>query len=125
MKSQQWLLPVNVLAIVLIAAGVAWWDLYLRPGVSEHKCNRIMPGMTLDEVNDILGGPPSYEEGSVDRDGRLEEYEGHWYSNGRRQVHEFGEYVATVTFDPDKRVCSVSMWMTDFGRTDWRWRYEP
>jgi len=43
------------LALVALALAVTDWALSLRPGVTEANVKRIRPGMTLAEVEGILG----------------------------------------------------------------------
>jgi hypothetical protein len=46
------------LALALAATD---WALSLQPGVTERNVNRIRPGMTLAQVEGILGGPPKLQ----------------------------------------------------------------
>ena len=45
------------LALMALALAVTDWALSLQPGVTEANVKRIKPGMTLREVEAILGGP--------------------------------------------------------------------
>ena len=47
------------LALALVALALAFtdWALGMRPGVTEANVRRIRPGMTLREVEGILGSP--------------------------------------------------------------------
>jgi hypothetical protein len=45
------------LALVALALAVTDWMLTPPPGVTEANVKRIRPGMTLAEVESILGGP--------------------------------------------------------------------
>jgi hypothetical protein len=45
------------LAVLVVVSGV-WWFVPIRPGVMEAKCARIRPGMRLEEVAAVMGGPP-------------------------------------------------------------------
>jgi hypothetical protein len=40
-----------------LALAVTNWALSLQPGVTEANCRRIRPGMTLAEVETLLGEP--------------------------------------------------------------------
>jgi hypothetical protein len=68
-----------VLALLLLAAvsGVCFILVQLAggDGITQSKCNLIQPGMTVAEVNEIMGGPGSY----VGRtESRLPFYELEW-----------------------------------------------
>jgi hypothetical protein len=56
MSRRVYLLGVG-LALVALALAVTDWALSLRPGVTEANVRRIRVGMTLAEVEGILGGP--------------------------------------------------------------------
>jgi hypothetical protein len=45
------------LALVALALAVTDWALRLRPGVTEANVKRIRPGMTVGEVEALLGCP--------------------------------------------------------------------
>jgi hypothetical protein len=48
--------------LACLTLGVVGWVLYsVRPGITEANCNRIRLGMTHDEVEQILGGPPNLD----------------------------------------------------------------
>jgi hypothetical protein len=49
---------------VLATAGVlgAYGMMRPRPGVTRANCERIRDGMTLRQVEDLLGGPPTYTD---------------------------------------------------------------
>jgi hypothetical protein len=49
------------LALVALALAFTDWTLSLRPGVSEANARRIRLGMSLSEVERILGRPPDGE----------------------------------------------------------------
>ncbi len=58
MTRRRLLLALGIALTVLVAAGAVWWFLSPRPGVTEANCARVRPGMRLDEVEAIFGGPP-------------------------------------------------------------------
>jgi hypothetical protein len=47
------------LALVALALALTDWVLSLQPGVTETNVKRIKDGMTLDQVEALLGGPGS------------------------------------------------------------------
>jgi hypothetical protein len=52
-----YLLGVGV-ALVALALAVTNWALSLQPEVTEANVKRIRPGMTMQQAETILGGPP-------------------------------------------------------------------
>ena len=53
------LLPALAVALaVLVPPGFTWWLAPRRPYIDQTHCDRIEPGMRLDEVEALLGGPP-------------------------------------------------------------------
>src|SRR5215470_17396217 len=56
MSRRVYLLGVG-LALVALALAVADWALSLQPGVTEANVRRIRQGMTVPEVEALLGGP--------------------------------------------------------------------
>jgi hypothetical protein len=56
MSRRVYLLGVG-LALVALALAFTDWALTPPPGVTEANARRIRPGMTLDQVGDLLGGP--------------------------------------------------------------------
>jgi hypothetical protein len=58
MSRRVYLLGVG-LALVALALAFTDWALSLRPGVTESNVRRIRPGMTLEQVESILGSHPS------------------------------------------------------------------
>jgi hypothetical protein len=48
------------LALVALALAVTDWALSLQPGVTKANAKRIRPGMTLRQVEAILGGPGTF-----------------------------------------------------------------
>ena len=48
------------LALVALALAVTDWALSLRPGVTEANAKRIRPGMTVQQVEGLMGGPADY-----------------------------------------------------------------
>src|SRR5262249_48288051 len=56
-----YLLGVGVALVALAFVGIDL-ALSLRPGVTEANARRIREGMTLREVEIILGGPPSHRQ---------------------------------------------------------------
>jgi hypothetical protein len=58
MSRRVFLLGIGI-ALVALALAFTDWALSLRPGVTEANVKRIRPGMTLKEVESILGGLPS------------------------------------------------------------------
>src|SRR5262245_644263 len=58
MSRRVYLLGVG-LALVALALALTDWVLSLQPGVTEANVKRIKDGMTLDQVEAILGGPGS------------------------------------------------------------------
>jgi hypothetical protein len=98
--------------VILVAFWLTNWLLSPFPGVSESNCDRIRPGMSLTQVQDILGGPPTEKYSYVDDQGIEDRY----------RVWRSGEYIVTVQFWPDLRVRSVRL--SDRWRPcRWRWRY--
>src|SRR5262245_48009928 len=99
MPRRVYLLGLGV-ALVGLALAFTDWALSLRPGVSEQNVKRIRPGMTLAEVEALLGGRAGEEH-------PLEEWAGpvvrawarHW---GRFWRGAAGR--AEVCFDRDERV---------------------
>jgi hypothetical protein len=61
MSRRVYLLGVG-LALVALALAVTDWALSLQPGVTEANLKRIRPGMTLAEVETLLGSRPVGEE---------------------------------------------------------------
>jgi hypothetical protein len=45
------------LALVALALAFTDWALSLKPGLTEANARRVRPGMTLGEVEALLGGP--------------------------------------------------------------------
>ncbi len=45
---------------LLVVVGVVPRWIPPRPGITEENCARIRPGMGLEEVDAILGGPPGF-----------------------------------------------------------------
>ena len=56
MSRRVYLLGVG-LALVALALAFTDWALSLRPGVTEVNVRRVKPGMTLAEVEAVLGPP--------------------------------------------------------------------
>jgi hypothetical protein len=48
------------LALVALALAFSDWALSLRPGVTEANARRVRPGMTLAEVETLMGGRADY-----------------------------------------------------------------
>jgi hypothetical protein len=65
MTRRRLLLASGVALAVLIVSAV-WWAALPRLGVTKANCARIKPGMTQEEVEAILGGPPgTYFDGRL------------------------------------------------------------
>jgi hypothetical protein len=91
---------------VLVAAGVMWWLMPPRPGVTEANVAQIRLGMRQEEVEAILGGPPcQYNEGgpvwTESHSSAEKDYKAMWAG---------GDLVAVVWFRGDGAVARV-----DFG----------
>jgi hypothetical protein len=52
---------VGLLACMLVAGGIATWLLRSDTAITRENAEKIRPGMTLAEVEAILGGPPRDE----------------------------------------------------------------
>ena len=50
-------LGLALVALVALALAVTDWALSMRPGVTEANFKRIQPGMTMQQVETLLGGP--------------------------------------------------------------------
>jgi hypothetical protein len=109
--------------LTLLTFGLTHWLLSPFPGISEANCDRIRPGMTLQQVEAILGGPPTYRYSFIVDDRGKMEFVMLWYSGGRREVHETGERIAEVGFTPGGRVTSVRLEICGIGPAHWRWCY--
>jgi hypothetical protein len=55
MSGRVYLLGLGV-ALAALALALTDWALSLQPGVTERNVRRVRPGMTLEEVDAILGG---------------------------------------------------------------------
>lgn len=57
MKKRRFLLLGMAGIACLVLLGMVWL-LKFRPGITQSNCERIREGMTLQEVQSVLGGPP-------------------------------------------------------------------
>src|SRR5438105_600427 len=58
MTRRRLLVALGVALAVLVAVGAVWRLTRQEMHIDEAHCDRIRPGMRLDEVEAILGGPP-------------------------------------------------------------------
>jgi hypothetical protein len=69
MSGRLYLLGVG-LVLVALAFLLADWVVSTRPGITRANCSRIQPGMTLRDVEDLLGGPANFEHPLIVDDGK-------------------------------------------------------
>src|SRR5262245_5710010 len=87
-------------AVVIPGFWLTHWLLSPFPGVTRENCARLRPGMTVQQVEAILGGPAGDRLWWVDEQGKLDGGDGHWYLS--RQKPSLGSI--RVRFDARKRV---------------------
>jgi hypothetical protein len=91
------------LALVALALAFTDWALSLQPGVTEANAKRIRQGMTLGEVEALLGGPAS----TAGRDKCGGDWQRQWQCT-RGEVH--------VLSGPDDRVRQATFYPNPAGR---------
>src|SRR5262249_24525820 len=80
------------LALVALALAFTDWALSLRPGVTEANFKRIRKGMTLAEVQALLGGPGQVATFEIGAAGKVTRRVSYWPAEG-------GPVRASVWFD--------------------------
>jgi hypothetical protein len=95
MSRRVYLLGVG-LALVALALALTDWALTPGTGPTEANARRIRPGMTLEEVEALLGGPAGLEYPLVEWSGRtpkrwqVERWGREWTGTAGRVVVSFG-----------------------------------
>jgi len=92
-----WLAGVTLVALALLLTDRLLW----QPGLTEENVRRIRPGMTLAEVETLLGGPATWELDMRDEQGAAAlgyRWLRHWEAEGA---------VVDVEFFADGRVMAA------------------
>ncbi len=100
--------------VLMAGAGVAiCWAVLSRtvfgphPGVLPENCERILPGMSVEQVEEIIGGPPRKLIWSADEYGRTVSGVGVWYGKPSERRRGYQRVLVgptiTVHFDDDRR----------------------
>jgi hypothetical protein len=88
-----------LLLLLGVAGGVLIWLTYPKPGVTRANYMRIREGMTLREVEALLGGPATGEGPLHCADGLILDYPG-WY----QKWWEGADLSILINYDDDRRV---------------------
>ena len=106
---KRFLVAIGLIAVLGVSAFVVIWLVVLRGRISESNCELIREGVTLPEVEAVLGGP----EGAYTSDGK--DWSHGMLRNGIRGIdHTRKVWVGDdggirVDFDKDERV-AVAQW---------------
>lgn len=87
------------LAAILVGLGVGLWLLWPHTAITHENADRIQPGMTLAEVEAILGGPARDETG------------GRFWINQLGSTLFLGNSPESQQWVSDE--CAVAVWFTD------------
>src|SRR5262245_41091497 len=98
--------------LMMVGAGLAvllWYALFLRPGITQANYQRIREEMTLQEVENLLGGPPGNYSRIPDKEAGLWTIDPNRPDLDRqffigRQVWIGNELAVAVWFDDQERV---------------------
>jgi hypothetical protein len=108
--------------LMAVGAGLAvlpilWYALSLRPGVTQANYQRIREGMTLQEVESLLGGPPGNYSRIPDKEAGLWTIDPSRPDLDRqffigREVWIGNELAVAVWFDDQERVARKESYAT-------------
>jgi hypothetical protein len=96
---------------------ILWYALSLRPGITQANYQRIREGMTLQEVENLLGGPPGNYSRIPDKEAALWTIDPDRPDLDRqffigREVWVGNEWAVAVWFDDEERVARKESYAT-------------